>query len=211
MAKTSKLLKNIGYLGNFGSRNLDLGDVLYWDDKEWNFLESLSDDIDFKKYIRQGHSVDLKFQSNSAVDVKIGAQGAMGVAQGKMQLKFTKKKSAFVSLQDASSQLLGFGEFAVQLRQIWKSKKYSRNRHAFVSEVISAPSGTIILSMERNNVIELGAKSKDSGIQNISDVASGNVSIDSKKSQSFEIISDSPFEPLFRATKVQGNKFDWVK
>jgi hypothetical protein len=77
--------------------------------------------------------------------------------------------------------------------------------------VISAPSGTIILSMERNNVIELGAKSKDSGIQNISDVASGNVSIDSKKSQSFEIISDSPFEPLFRATKVQGNKFDWVK
>lgn len=210
MAKLSKLIKNIGYLGNFGSRNLELGDVLYWDDREWNFLESLADDIDFQKYIRPGHSIDLKFTSNAAVDVKIGAQGALGVTKGKVQLKFVKKKSAFVSLQDATTQQLGFGEFAAELRQVWKSKRYSRNRHAFVSEVIGAPSGTMILSMNRSNVIQLGA-TKSAGIENVSDIASGNVSIESSKSEYFEIISDSHFEPLFRATKVQGNKFDWVK
>ena len=215
LKKAFRVLGDLGYVGKFDSPDVAIGDVYTWDDGRWNYLESLSNDIDFEQYIRESKPADMKYIMDSAVEVKIGVSGAAGVAKGNIQLNFTKHKSAFIYLKDTVTRQLAVGEIAMELADVWNKKRYSRKKHAFCTEVVKAQSGSVIFSLKKDNSIEISAKNQGAELTEIANLASGDVKIVSSKSQYFEMISRNPFEPLYRAVNIVGTKnkpkFDWVK
>jgi hypothetical protein len=215
LKKAFRVLGDIGYVGKFDSPDVAIGDVYKWDDGRWNYLESIKDDISFDEYIRVSDPIDMKYITDSAVNVKIGLSGSTGVTKGKIQLNFSKNKSAFIYLKNTVTRQLAVGEITHELSALWEKKRYSRNKHALCTEVLQAESGTVIFSMKKNNSIELGAKNQGGELSDIANVASGNIKVEASKSQYFEMISTNPFEPLYRAVNIKGTKkrpkFDWVK
>ena len=215
LKRAFRVLGDLGYIGKFDSPDVAIGDVYTWHDGRWHYLESLKEEIDFEQYIRESEPVDMKYITDSEVNVKIGVSGATGVAKGNILLSFNKNKSAFIYLKDTVTRQLAVGEIAMELAGIWNEKGYSRKKHAFCTEVVKAQSGTVIFSMKKNNSIEIAAKNQGGILTDIADVASGDVKIVSNKSQYFEMISKNPFEPLYKAVNIVGTrdkpKFDWVK
>lgn len=211
LKKTQRVLSGLSLIGNFVERPLRVGDIVLNDDGQhmiWGNIEDLIDGFTLEGKIRSANKADLKFTSESNVQVTFSADANSTVADGEVQLKFNSKNSAFVSLKQIQRNTVSLALIDEALKAYWKQKGFDKlvNRHKyhFISEVINAESGTMIFSEERNNTVVLKANN-NIPLTSVSIIGSGNVEYVSNSKSTLEIISTTPIQPLYTAVRYRNN------
>lgn len=204
-------------MGNFIERPLQVGDIVLNDDGQhliWGNIEDVIDGFTLKGKTVTGKKADLKYTSESNVSVKIGGSAGTPAASGEIELKFNSRNSAFVSLKQISRKAVKLGLIDEALKAYWKEKGFdrakNRNKYHFIADVITAKSGTVIFSQEKNNSVVLKGKN-DVPLTSIGVIGSGNVEYVSNSKSTLEIISNSSIEPLYTAVRYRaGGNFEVV-
>ncbi len=209
--RSQKVFASIGLIGNFIEKPLRVGDIVLNDDGQhliWGNIEDVVDGFSLNGKTVTANKADLKYTAESNIKITFGASGNTSAGTGEVQLSFTSKNSAFVSLKSIRTTAVKLGLVDEALKAYWKKKGFdkARNRmkYQFISEVISAESGTIIFSQERNNSVVL--KGKNSlPLTSIAIIGSGQVEYVSNSKSTLEIISETPIQPLYRALRYRAN------
>ncbi len=213
LKKTQKVFSKLGLIGNFIERPLRVGDIVINDDGQhliWGNIEDVVDGFSLKGKIVTANKADLKFTSESDVDVSIGGSANSTVAQGEIQLKFNAKNSAFVSLKQIERSAVKLALVDTELKAYWKQKGFhkllNRFKYHFVVEVITAQSGTVIFSQEKANTVVIKGKN-NIPLTSIAVVGEGKVEYVSNSKSTLEIISETQIQPLYTAVryKADGN------
>jgi hypothetical protein len=211
LKKSQRVLSGLGLIGNFVERPIRVGDIVVYDDGQhlpWGNIEDVVDGFTLKGKTVTANKADLKYASESSIDVKIGGSVGSPVAEGEIQLKFNAKNSAFVSLKQIQTTAVKLAMVEAELKAYWKKKGFDKLSHRFkyhfISQVISAESGTVIFSEEKGNTVVITGKS-NTPLASISAAGSGNVEYVSNSKSTLEIISQTPIQPLYTALRIKAN------
>lgn len=211
LKKSQRVFASLGLIGNFIERPLRVGDIVLNDDGQhllWGNIEDVVDGFSLVGKTVTGNKADLKYTAESNVKVTFGAAANATVGSGEVQLSFQSKNSAFVSLKQIETTAVKLALVDEQLKEYWKQKGFhkprNRMKYQFIAEVISAESGTVIFSQERNNSVILKGKN-DQPLTSIAIIGSGQVEYVSNSKSTLEIISETPIQPLFRALRYRAN------
>ena len=205
LKKTQKVLSGLNLIGNFVERPLRVGDIVLKDDGQhliWGNIEDVIDGFSLEGKISVANKADLKFTSESNVQVGIGGTADTPVAEGEIELTFNAKNSAFVSLKQIKRSSVKLALVDSQLKKYWTDKGFdkllNRKKYHFIAEIIEAESGTVIFSQEKSNKVVITGK-------NNTVVGEGKVEYVSNSKSTLEIISDSKIQPLYTAVRYRGN------
>jgi hypothetical protein len=211
LKKSQKVFAGIGLIGNFIERPIRVGDIVLNDDGQhliWGNIEDVVDGFSLKDKTVSSNKADLKYTSESNVKVTIGAAGNTSVGSGEIKLSFNSKNSAFVSLKQIETIAVKLALVDEKLKEYWKAKGFdkpkNRMKYQFIAEVISAASGTVIFSQEKNNSVVLKGKN-NVALTSVGAIGSGEVEYVSNSKSTLEIISESKIQPLFRALRYRAN------
>lgn len=211
LKKSQRVFAEIKLIGNFIERPLKVGDIVLNDDGQhliWGNIEDVIDGFSLEGKITESNQADLKYTTESDIDVTIGGSANSPVAEGEIELKFNKKKSAFVSLKQIKRFALKLALVDTELKQYWSQKGFdrarNRNKYHLIAEVIEAESGTIIYSHERANKVVITGKN-NVPLTSIAAVGNGNVEYVSNSKSTLEIISETKIQPLYTAIRYRGN------
>lgn len=197
-----KTFNGIDYLGNFLGEPIELGNIYRCDDRSFVLLANITDlvpDLSLKELTVEGKKQNLTFTKESSVAVKIGASADATVGKGEIELNFSKKNSAFVSLKEVTVSQLKLQLLEEKIKEVWSKKKYKTDGSTImVNQVLAAKSGTVIFSEERNNKVILKG-SADEKLTSVVKAASGNVEFVTNSKATLEIISPEPILPMFKA------------
>ena len=218
LKRSHRLLANVGFYGNFLMSPVKIGDVFQIDQQEHiklGNIERLTSGITIEGNTDKSTEANFKFTSGREFEINFGANAEMKLGKGEVQINFKSNNSAFVSLTDATTEVLSVGIIEDKLKEYWNKKGYDQagNRRKFIiiSSIISAASGTVIFSQEKNNKVVLKA-STDEEVKSIKAMGSGNFEYVSNSKATLEIISPKSIQPLYRALWIRENgKFDIVK
>lgn len=211
--RSQKILSGLGLIGNFIERPLKVGDIVLNDDGQhliWGNIEDVIDGFSLEGKIVVANKADLKYTSESNIDVAIGGIANTTVAQGEIQLKFNSKNSAFISLKQIKHSAVKLALIDTELKDYWERKGFNKliNRHKyhFISDVIEAESGTVIFSQDKGNTVVIKGKN-NIPLTSVAVVGSGQVEYVSNSKSTLEIISETPIMPLYTAVryKLNGN------
>jgi hypothetical protein len=205
------VLKGLNLIGNFVERPLRVGDIVLNDDGQhliWANIEDIVDGFSLEGKIEKSNKADLKFTSESGVEVKFGGKADTAVAEGEVELKFKSKNSAFVSLKQIERTSVKLGLVDKELKKYWKDHGFDKltniNKYHFVSEVITAQSGTVIFSQDKSNTVVLKGKS-DIPLTSLAIIGSGSVEFVINTKATLEIISETQIQPLYSAVRYRKN------
>jgi len=213
LKKSQKVLSGLGLCGNFIERPLRVGDIVVNDDGQhliWGNIEDVIDGFSLDGKIEVSNHADLKYTSESKIDVKIGGTADTIAAEGEIELKFNNGNSAFVCLKQIRRTAVKLALVDNELKAYWHQKGFDKmnniKKYNFISEVIDAESGIVIFSQERSNTVVIKAKN-NVPLSSLAVVANGNVEFVSNTKSTLEIISETPIQPLYTALryKVNGN------
>lgn len=211
LKKTQKVLNGLGLIGNFIERPLRVGDIVLNDDGQhliWGNIEDIVDGFSLEGKTVESNKADLKYTSESNVNVEIGGKANSTVAEGEIQLKFNSKNSAFISLKQIKSTAVKLALIDSELKEYWKQKGFDKlqNRHKyhFISSVIEAESGTVIFSQDKGNTVVIQGKN-NMPLTSIAVVGEGKVEYVSNSKSTIEIISETKIQPLYTALRYKGN------
>jgi hypothetical protein len=197
-----KLFKGIDYLGNFLAEPIELGNIYQCDDHSFVLLANIKDvipDLDLKAITSTGNKQNVSYAKESNVNVKIGASGDTTAGKGEIELNFTAKDSAFVSLKDVIVSQLKITPIQQQLKAMWSEQGYKKNGEIMiVNQTMQAASGTVIFSHERNNKVVLKG-TMDEKLTSVVKAASGNVEFVTNTKATLDIISPGSMLPMFKA------------
>jgi hypothetical protein len=218
LIKAQKVFSRLKLIGNFIERPLKTGDIVLNDKGQhliWGNIEDVIDGFSLKGKTAVSSTSDLKFTSESNVEITFGGSAGTPVASGEALLKFNSRNSAFVSLKQIQRESVKLGLIDDHLKQYWKMKGFdkpgNRNNYHFIAEVISAESGVVIFSQDRNNSVVLKGKN-DLPLTSIGIIGSGRVEYVSNSKSTLEIISETPFQPLYVAVRYLANgRFSMVR
>jgi hypothetical protein len=209
--KTQKVFSRLKLIGNFIERPLKVGDIVLNDSGQhliWGNVEDVIDGFSMQGKTAISNSSDLKFTSESNVELTFGGSANTPIATGEVLLKFNSRNSAFISLKEIKRESVKLGLIDVHLKQYWKNKGFdkpgNRNKYHFIAEVISAESGVVIFSQERNNSVVLKGKN-DLPLTSIGVIGSGRVEYVSNSKSTLEIISETSIQPLYMAVRYLSN------
>jgi len=201
ISRTQTVFKGIDYFGNFLGEPVKIGNIYKCDSKSFILLAHLSDffpDVSVASITTRSKSPDLSYTKQSNVAIKAGGKAASGVGTSELQLDFKKKNSAFVALKDVTVTQLKMELIMEQLSALWKSKRFATNgTHLLVNQVLTAKSGTVIFSQDRNNKVVIKAKG-DEPLTSAIEAASGNVEFVINTKATLEIISKTPITPMYK-------------
>lgn len=211
LKKTQKIFKGLNLIGNFLERPLRVGDIVLNDDGQhliWANIEDVVDGFSLNGKTEKSNTTDLKFTSESGVEVKFGAEGNTAVAEGQVEIKFKSNNSAFVSLKSVERTSIKLGLVDKELKKYWKDQGFDKlaniNKYHFISEVITAQSGTVIFSQDKSNKVVLKGKS-DIPITSLAIIGSGSVEFVLNTKETLEIISETQIQPLYSAVRYRKN------
>jgi uncharacterized protein YbdZ (MbtH family) len=211
LKRSQRVLSGLKLIGNFVERPLKLGDILLNDDGQhliWGNIEDVIDGFSLAGKTVETRKADLKYTSESGVDVKLGGAADSGVAKGDIQLSFRARNSAFVALKGIRRVSVKLALIEAQLRQYWNEKGFdkpgNRRKYHFIAEMVEAASGTVIFSQERGNTIVLSGRG-DTLLKSVSDAGNGRVEYVSNTKSTLEIISENPFQPLYTAVRFKAD------
>lgn len=197
-----KIFKGIDYIGNFLGEPIALGNIYRCDDRSFVLLANIMDlipEVSLPALTVSSSKQNLTYTKESNVEVKVGASGDATVGKGELELNFTKKNSAFVSLKDVTISQLKLQLLEEQLKEIWRKKKYKADGTTImVNQVMNAQSGTVIFSEERNNKVILKASTNEK-LTSALKAGSGDVEFVINTKATLEIISTAPILPMFKA------------
>ncbi len=211
LKRTQKVFAGLNLIGNFIERPIRVGDIVLNDDGQhliWGNIEDVVDGFSLQGKTTVSNKADLKFTSESNIEVKIGGSASAPVAQGEIELKFNGKNTAFVSLKQITRTSVKLALINDALSAYWEEKGFNklmhRNKYHFISEVIEAESGTVIFSAERGNTVVIKGKN-NIPLSSIGAVGDGKVEYVSNAKSTLEIISETKIQPLYTAVKYKAN------
>lgn len=211
LKRTQKVLSGLKLIGNFVERPLRLGDIVLNDDGQhliWGNIEDVIDGFSLEGMITEANKADLKFTSESNVDVKFGGKANSLAAEGEIELKFNARNSAFISLKQVKRLSLKLALVDSKLKEYWAQKGFNkpgnRNKYHFIAEVIEAESGTVIFSQEKSNTVVITGRN-NIPLTTLAVVGEGKVEYVSNSKSTLEIISESKIQPLYTAVRYKAN------
>jgi hypothetical protein len=211
LKKSQKIFSGLSLFGNFIERPLRVGDIVLNDDGQhliWGNIEDVVDGFSLSGKIVESNKADLKYTSESNIEVSIGGTANSSVAQGEIQLKFNSKNSAFVSLKQIKKSSLKLALIDTQLKNYWEQKGFNklfhRNKYHLIVEVIEAESGTVIFSQDKANTVVIKGKN-NIPLTSIAVVGDGKVEYVSNSKSTLEIISETKIQPLYTAVRYKAN------
>lgn len=211
LKKSQRVFSSIKLNGNFIERPLKVGDIVFDDDGQhliWGNVEDVIDGFSLKDKTTISNRADLKFTSESNVSIKFGAAGSVQLGSAEAELKFNSKNSAFVSLKQIQTTSIKLALINDALSEYWEQKGFDKGKnklkYQFISEVISAQSGTVIFSQDKNNTVVLKAKN-NTPLTSVGIIGNGAVEYVSNSKSTLEIISETPIQPLYMALRYRSN------
>jgi hypothetical protein len=211
LKKSQRVFKGINLIGNFIERPLRLGDIVLNDDGQhmiYGNIEDFTDGFSLKGKTETSNKSDLKYTSESNIDVTIGGSANTTVAKGEIELKFNSKNSAFIVLKKIKRSVVKLGLVETALKDFWESRGLNkigkRDNYHFIAEIIEAESGTVIFSEEKDNKVVITGKN-NVPLTSLAAIGDGKVEYVSNSKSTLEIISDTPIQPLYTAVKFKSN------
>jgi len=211
LKKTQKIFNGLKLIGNFIERPIRVGDIVLNDDGQhliWGNIEDVVDGFKLDGKTIESNKADLKFTTESNIEVFIGGTANSNVVQGEVQLKFNSKNSAFVSLKRIKRISVKLALIDEELKEYWEKKGFNklahRNKYHFISEIIEAESGTVIFSQDKANTVVIKGKN-NVPLTSIAIVGDGKVEYVSNSKSTLEIISETPIQPLYTAVRYKAN------
>jgi len=211
LKKTQKILSGVGLIGNFIERPLRVGDIVLNDDGQhliWGNIEDVVDGFSLEGKTVESNKADLKYTSESNIEVSIGGTADSSVAKGEIQLKFNSKNSAFISLKQIKNTSVKLALIDEKLKEYWEQKGFNKLQHKhkyhFISSVIEAESGTVIFSQDKGNTVVIQGKNNIL-LTSIAVVGEGKVEYVSNSKSTIEIISETKIQPLYTALRYKSN------
>jgi hypothetical protein len=211
LKKTQKIFNGLKLIGNFIERPIRVGDIVLNDDGQhliWGNIEDVVDGFKLDGKTIESNKADLKFTTESNIEVFIGGAANSNVVQGEVQLKFNSKNSAFVSLKRIKRTSVKLALIDEELKEYWEKKGFNklahRNKYHFISEIIEAESGTVIFSQDKANTVVIKGKN-NVPLTSIAIVGDGKVEYVSNSKSTLEIISETPIQPLYTAVRYKAN------
>ena len=213
LKRSQRVLSGLKLIGNFVERPIKVGDIVLNDDGQhliWGNIEDVIDGFSLSGKTVETLTSNLKYTTESGVDVTLGGEGSSGVAKGDLQLSFKSRNSAFVSLKGVRRISVKLALIEAQLRKYWNEKGFdkpgNRRKYHFIAEMMEAASGTVIFSQDKGNTVVLSGRGHTL-LKSVSDVGNGRVEYVSNTRSTLEIISENPFQPLYTALrfKADGN------
>lgn len=217
ITRSNHLFAGSGYYGNFLRIPIKIGDVFQLSNggpvKKGN-IEKLAG-ISLKEAVESSTEANFKLTTGKELAVSFGANAALKLGKGEVLLEFKRSNSAFVSLNDAKTQVLLVGIIEDALKEYWNKKGYNTgaNRRSFIiiSSVIECASGTVIFSQEKNNKVVLKA-STDTEVKSIKAMGSGQFEYVSNSKATIEMISAKTMQPLYSGLWIRANgKFEVIR
>ena len=209
MHKMNKVLGGQQYIANFLDQPLRVGSIIRMDDKQSILALHVNDafpDIDLGKFTESGSKGSLKFSEEKAVSVTFGGSAKSTLGKSEVSLQFKRARTAAGVFDDVRVEALRFETIKQQLRQIWEGKGYDQflSDYFLVFETITAGSGTLIYSEDRDNTVILGHVLGDT-VTKLADLGSGQFEYVSNTKRTLEIIRTVAHKPLFKAFRFRGN------
>jgi len=217
LKRSQRVLSGLKLIGNFVERPLKVGDIVLNDDGQhliWGNIEDVIDGFSLSGKTIDTRKANLKYSSESGVDVKIGGAAESGIAKGDIQLTFQARNSALVSLKGTRRISVKLALIENQLRNYWTEKGFdkpgNRRKYHFIAEMVEAASGTVIFSQAKDNKVVLSGRG-DTLLSSLEDLGSGKVECIHQARSTLEIISENPFQPLYTAVRFKaGGHFEIV-
>jgi hypothetical protein len=203
MKRMNKVLAGHQYVANFIEAPVEIGTIYKMDDEQFIPAIHFNDafpDIDLARWTKSGSPGVIKFSQSSDVTIKFGLSATTSAGASEVKLTFRRAKSVAGAIADARVESLRYLNILPQLKQLWTQhgfEKY-RDEYVFVFEVVTAASGTIIYSHDRNNEVVLAHK-LGAGVSKVVDLASGQFDYVSNTKRTLEIIRPTAHKPLFKA------------
>lgn len=173
----NKILPGHKYVGNFLDAPMQIGMIYKMDDDQFIPVYHFNDiypNVDLTKWIRSGSKAEIRFSTQKDVSITVGGSASTGIGNSEIKLSFKRSRSVAGVLKDAAVDTLATGNVHGDLVKLWESKGFVKfnTKYIFVFEVVTAASGTLIYSEEKNNQVVLRHKF-DKPIKNVADLGSG--------------------------------------
>lgn len=153
---------------------------------------------------------EIEHFTEGAVSITTKASGSaklsgssLAKADAGITIKFSKENAILFKAKGCTSPTIqnqiDLGE---KILNLYKKGEWNKD-WSVITEVVNAKSGVVLVSSSANGIIELKVKS-DISANNI-DIADGNFEGNAlfSKDVSTKIITDNPFTPLFKSSKVR--------
>lgn len=207
--KMNRILSGHRYVANFLDAPVRIGMIYKMDDDQFIPVHHFNDiypDINLAKWTQSGSEAEIRFSAQKEVSVTIGGSATSGIGSSEVKLAFKRSKSVAGSLKDAAIDSLTVGNVTDELIALWKAKGYEKfnTKYIFVYELVTAASGTLIYSEEKNNQVVLRHKF-DKPITSFADLGSGEFEYVSNTKRTLEIIRNVAHKPLFKAFYFRKN------
>jgi len=217
LKRSQRVLSGLKLIGNFVERPLKVGDIVLNDDGQhliWGNIEDVVDGFSLSGKTVETRMANLKYSSESGVDVMIGGTADSHIAKGDIQLTFQARNSALVSLKGTRRISVKLALMETQLRTYWSEKGFdkpgNRRKYHFIAEMVEAASGTVIFSQAKDNKVVLSGRGGKL-LASIDDLGSGKVESIHQARSTLKIISENPFQPLYTAVRFKaGGHFEIV-
>ncbi|MGH9868498.1 MAG: hypothetical protein ACREAA_10095 [Candidatus Polarisedimenticolia bacterium] len=209
MQVLSRTLNGEQYVANILDQPIRIGSIFRIDDDQAILASHISDfdgKVDLAKYTSTGSKGTLKFSESRDVTVRFGGSATTGLGESEVSLKFKRARSAAGALSDVFVESLRYDPLLESLQKIWTKRKYDKYRreYYFVFQTVTAASGTLLFSEDRNNEVVLTHKAGEP-VTKIADLASGDFEYVSNTKRTLEIIRTVAHTPLFKAFRFKAS------
>jgi hypothetical protein len=209
MQMLSRVLNGQQYVANLLDQPVSIGTVFRVDDDQAVLASHISDfdeKVNVRKYVSTGSKGTLKFSESKDVTVRFGGSATTELGESELSLKFTRARSAAGALGDVFVDSLRYDPLLETFQKIWKARKYDKylREYYLVFETVTAGSGTLIFSEQKNNEVVLKHK-MGSKVTSMADLASGQFEYVSNTKRTLESIRNVAHTPLFKAFRFKSN------
>jgi hypothetical protein len=215
LQKTEKLISGTGLFANLLNKPFEIGMVLYKDDNKftiWGKLEDLIPGFSLNGKVTKASSANLNFNTQSGIEITIGANATSVPVAGQVQVKFTKNKSGLIVLKNVVTETLNLGLVQDDVQTLWNERGFdragNRRKYVLITSLLKAESGSIIYTEDKNNTVILKANS-NKPLSSLAIVGEANVEYVINTKATVELFSTNSFVPLYGAHRLRaGGSFE---
>lgn len=206
----NKILLGHKYVANFIDAPVRLGMIFRMDDKQFIPAMHINDaypDVNLSKLTDSGTKGSIRFSESQSVSIAFGASATSKIGETELKISFKKAKSVAGYVEDAVVESFRFVNILPQLKEIWNAQGFTKfyKEYVVVFDIITAASGTLIYSEDKNNEVVLRHK-LGTPVKKLADLGSGNFEYVSNSKRTLEIIRPVAHKPLFKAFRLRK---DW--
>src|SRR5688572_4571589 len=188
----NKILPGHKYVGNFIDAPVQLGMIFRMDDKQFIPAMHINDaypDINLAKLTNTGSKGGIRFSESQEVAFSFGASATSKLGESELKISFKKARSVAGYIEDAAVETLRYAGILPQLKEIWNAQGFTKfyKEYVLVFDVVTAGSGTLIYSEDKNNEVVLRHK-LGTPVKKLADLGSGSFEYVSNSKRTLEII-----------------------